>query len=174
MPADLSQPKVKELPWIVTAESLLFTSEIVGKNHNPRILGWAKKIGGFVGSYYTNDEIPWCGLFVAWCMKANEIPITIDNPLSALAWNKFGTKTDPCYGAVMVFSRSGGGHVGFYVSEDSESYHILGGNQSNQVNVTKVAKARFVGARWPSGYEALKTPGRIKRTFDGQLSTNEA
>ena len=165
--------RVKELPWIVTAESLLWTAEIPGSRSNPRIIRWARGIGGWVSNYYKNDDIPWCGLFVGWCMKANGIDITINNPLSAREWNKFGVKTDPCYGCVMVFSRSGGGHVGFYMSEDSSNYHILGGNQSNMVNVTKVAKSRFIGARWPKGYEDLRTPGRIKRTFDGQLSTNE-
>jgi uncharacterized protein (TIGR02594 family) len=165
--------KLKELPWMVTAETLMFTTEISGPRHNTRIMNWAKWIGGWVASYYKNDEIPWCGLFVAWCLKANDIEYGIQNPLSALAWNKVGAKVEPCYGAIMVFSRSGGGHVGFYVSEDSTSYHILGGNQSNQVNIAKVAKSRFVGARWPNGYEKLRVAGRIRRTFDGKLSTNE-
>ena len=165
--------KVKELPWITTAESLMWTKEIPGAKSNPRIIRWAKLIGGSVKSYYDNDDIPWCGLFVGWCMTANKIPINKSTALSALAWNNFGTKTEPCYGCVMVFKRTGGGHVGFYMSEDNDSYHILGGNQSNQVNVTKVAKNRFYGARWPDGYESLKVSGKIKRTFDGKLSTNE-
>lgn len=164
---------VKELPWITTAEELIGTVEIPGSKSNPRIITWAKEIGGWIGNYYENDDIPWCGLFVAWCMKANDISINIDNPLSAVAWNKFGNKTEPCYGCVMVFTRSGGGHVGFYASEDADSYHILGGNQSNQVNITKVSKTRYLGARWPDGFDHLKVPGRIKRTFDGKLSTNE-
>lgn len=167
-------PKVNELPWIVTAESLMFTDEAPGSANNPRIIKWAKGIGGWIASFYTADSIPWCGLFTAHCMRANGIPIGIDNPLSALAWNKFGVKTEPCYGAVMVFSRTGGGHVGFYVSEDESTYHILGGNQSNSVNITRVSKERFVGARWPKGYESLRVPGRIRRTFDGQISKNEA
>jgi hypothetical protein len=74
----------------------------------------------------------------------------------------------------MVFSRKGGGHVGFLLSEDADTYHILGGNQSDTVNVARIAKSRFVGARWPKGYEHLHSPVRIKRTFDGQLSENEA
>lgn len=175
MPVKSSQSqKVKELPWIVTAESLLWTTEIPGSRSNPRIMRWAKSIGGWVANVYNNDDIPWCGLFVGWCMSTNQIKLGIQNPLSALAWNNFGKKVEPCYGCVMVFSRDGGGHVGFYMSEDSESYHILGGNQSNQVNISKVSKARFVGARWPIGYEDYMVPGRIKRTFNGQLSKNEA
>lgn len=167
---------VYELPWLVTAESLLWTKEIPGKGSNKSILSWAKSLKGWNKDYYTNDDIPWCGLFVAHCFLANGInPYDqIENVLSALAWNKFGVKTEPCYGAVMVFSRSGGGHVGFYVSEDSDYYHILGGNQSNEVNITKVDKDRFVGARWPKGWEDYRTPGRIKKKFDGKISYNEA
>lgn len=168
---------VYELPWIVTAESLMFTNETPGSGNNPTIIGWAKNsLRGWGKSYYKQDSIPWCGLFVAHCFMANDINIykDIENPLSALEWNQFGVKTTPCYGAVMVFKRSGGGHVGFYMSEDSSTYHILGGNQSDSVNITRVEKSRFVGARWPKGWEEYKVPQKIVKKFDGKISYNEA
>jgi uncharacterized protein (TIGR02594 family) len=133
-----------------------------------------------VSSIYTNDDIPWCGLFVAHIMNDNGIKYGFNNPLGARSWLKFGEKCDPQYGAVMVFwrgKRNGWtGHVGVYVSEDSNYYHILGGNQSNSVNVTKIAKNRLLGARWPTGYDTLKErfKGRIVKKFDGSVSTNEA
>ena len=166
----------KKLPWMETAKSHMGLREIRGKRHNPKIIRWAKNLGGWVASYYKTDEIPWCGLFTGHCMDDNDIPISIKNPLGARNWNKFGFKTDPRYGAVMVFSRKGGGHVGFYVSEDSKTYHILGGNQSNSVNVTKIAKSRFLGARWPHGFQTLHEMhrGRIRKKFDGKVSKNEA
>ncbi|MEM8948079.1 MAG: hypothetical protein AAGA21_20560 [Pseudomonadota bacterium] len=43
----------------------------------------------------------------------------------------------------------GRGHVGFYWAEDETTYHILGGNQSNEVNVSRYKKDRFLRARWP-------------------------
>ena len=119
---------IKELPWVATAKSYLGTKEIPGKRSNSKIMSWAKNIGGWIKNYYKNDDIPWCGLFVAQCMYANGIDIEIKNPLSARAWNEFGVSTTPRYGAIMVFSRKGGGHVGFYMSEDASYYHILGGN----------------------------------------------
>ena len=166
--------KNKNIPWVDTAIKLIGTSEIPGRRSNSVIIGWARSIGGWIKDYYTNDDIPWCGLLVAHCMRDNDIDVTIKNPLSARAWNEFGIKTSPCYGCIMVFSRKGGGHVGFYVSEDDNYYHILGGNQSNKVNVTKVAKNRFLGSRWPKGYTSIKPKGRIIKRFDGQVSTNEA
>ena len=166
----------RKVPWMETAKSHLGLKEIRGKRHNKKIIQWAKDFGGWVANYYKTDEIPWCGLFTLHCIMDNGIPVKMKNPLGARNWNKFGFKTTPRYGAIMVFSRKGGGHVGFYVSEDSKTYHILGGNQSNSVNVTKIAKSRFLGARWPHGYQSLHDlhDGRIKRKFAGKLSVNEA
>jgi hypothetical protein len=73
----------------------------------------------------------------------------------------------------MVFKRAGGGHVGFYVGEDKDAYHILGGNQSDMVSVARVAKDRHVDARWPSTFSLSKT-GRVWLTARTNLSRNEA
>lgn len=163
----------QRLPWIDTAISLMGTTEVAGKGDNPKIITWAKGIGGWVASFYKEDSIPWCGLFVGHCMKANGIEPAKDM-LSALAWNKFGTKLDePYYGCVIVFKRTGGGHVGFAVSQDKDTYHVLGGNQSDSVNITKIAKARCVGWRWPDYYQLPKVKLPYK-TFNGKLSENEA
>lgn len=161
------------LPWLDTAISLIGTQETPGNADNPRIIQWAKNIGGWVASYYKSDSIPWCGLFVGHCMAANGITPPKDM-LSALAWNNYGTKLkEPMYGCIIVFKRQGGGHVGFAVSQDATTYHVLGGNQSNSVNITRVAKERCVGWRWPDYY---RLPGEKLpvRKFDGKISTNEA
>lgn len=163
----------EKLPWMRTAINLIGTKEIPGRTHNQTILSWAKNIGGWVKDYYKNDEIPWCGLFVAHCMRDNDIDIEISNPLSAREWSNFGTTVKPSYGSIMVFSRTGGGHVGFYVSEDTDYYHILGGNQSNQVNITKIAKSRFLNAVWPKKYYSQYKYNRIVKRFDGKVSINE-
>ena len=162
------------LPWLITAENYMGTKEIVGRRSNSIIMGWAKALGGWIGDYYTNDDIPWCGLFMAACMQENNIHINIKNPLSARAWNEFGEKTTPRFGAIMVFTRRGGGHTGFYISEDDTTYHILGGNQTNTVNIIRVKKNRFIGARWPSEYTYLANTKRIYKQFDGTISDDES
>lgn len=170
------ESRTTSIPWLETAKSEIGLKEIVGSRHNTEILSWAKEgLPKWISDFYTNDEIPWCGLYIAHLMVENDIPVDINNPLSAREWNKFGHKVEPQLGCIMVFSREGGGHVGLYVSEDDKYYHILGGNQSNSVNVTKVAKNRFLGARWPNGYEKLQEQhiGRIEKKFDGKVSTNE-
>jgi uncharacterized protein (TIGR02594 family) len=150
--------------------------EIPGAKNHPTIMSWAKQMG--LASVYTNDEISWCGLFVGWCFFAS-LPDE-DRPanvLGARQWLKFGKEVKPKHGALLVFwrgSRSGWqGHVGFYVGEDAEAYHVLGGNQSDSVNVTRVAKNRLLGARWP-----LSVPdtgaGSVQLDGEGGLSQNEA
>ena len=73
----------------------------------------------------------------------------------------------------MVFTRSGGGHVGFYVSEDKEAYNILGGNQSDKVSVARVGKDRFLEARWPKEVPLPSAPKKVTKKLFGFLSGNE-
>lgn len=169
---------MSEPNWVGVARKYIGTKEIAGPKHNPVILGFAKKIGGWIASFYTKDEIPWCGLFVGNCMVECGYPVKQD-ALSAQSWAKYGTHVEPCLGAIMVFTRSGGGHVGFYIAEDKEAYHILGGNQSNSVSITRVAKNRFLDSRWPPNAPKPKTgavaaSGGTTGKGASKMSTNEA
>ena len=117
-------------------------------------------------------------MFVAHCVGATLPGETLPtNPLGARNWGKFGTKCKPVLGSVLVFwrgSKNGAfGHVGFYHGEDDVAYHVLGGNQSDQVNVARVAKNRLLGARQPATLPPLAT-GPVKRSKTGDLSRNEA
>ena len=150
-------------------------TEIPGPKHSNTILGWAKKIGGWIASYYTNDEIAWCGLFVGFCAQEAGFPFN-QTLLGAKNWLNWGNPVkEPMLGDVLVFSRDGGGHVGFYVGEDKECYHVLGGNQGNQVNVTRILKSRLAGARrckWK-----VAQPANVRKVFleaSGTVSKNEA
>jgi uncharacterized protein (TIGR02594 family) len=78
-----------------------------------------------------------------------EIP---KHPLWALSWSAFGAKPAldrdrgspaAALGDVLVFVRNGGGHVGLYVGEDASAFHLLGGNQSDRVCITRLAKSRL-------------------------------
>lgn len=146
--------------------------EIVGPVHNRTILNWAKEVG--VHEVYTNDEIPWCGLYVAYCCHAQGLQV-VDRPLWALNWNKYGTRVDvPMLGDILTFKRNGGGHVGIYVGEDSTHYHVLGGNQNNSVNVARIAKSRLNQARRTAW--KIAQPINVRRVFleaKGTITTNE-
>jgi len=157
---------------LVQAVSLIGTREIIGKNHNPIILSWAIELGLKV---YTNDEIPWCGLFVAYCAHKAGVEV-VDGPLWALNWAKYGTKeSTPMLGDVLTFKRDGGGHVGLYVGEDRTHYHVLGGNQNNQVNVMRIAKSRLHQARRTAWKIAQPANVRVVNlSSQGIISNNEA
>ena len=157
---------------LLKAVELYGVTETVGSKHNPVIMGWARELG--LDKVYTSDEIPWCGLYTAVVIHRAQRPV-VEGPLWALNWNKFGVQvTTPMLGDILTFSRKGGGHVGFYVGEDSAAYHVLGGNQGNKVSVTRIAKSRLSQARRPA-YNSQ--PSNIRRVFlaaNGALSINEA
>jgi uncharacterized protein (TIGR02594 family) len=164
------------MPWLEEAVHLLGIREKPGVGSSAEIMNWAKTLG--IKSY-DDDDVPWCGLFVAHCM-GSQLPAEVlpANPLGARSWATFGFQTTPRVGAVMVFwrkSKDGGlGHVGLYWAEDEQSYQILGGNQGDAVSFASVAKVRLIEARWPRTAPA-PTIGTRTAKEDGQLlSQNEA
>ena len=161
---------VVEPKWVVEARRRIGEREIPGPKHNSWIAaGWGK-LGA---RWFNDDETPWCGFFVAHCLQEAglSIPSAAQFP-RALAWSNWGQECSPAVGAVAVFKRSGGGHVGFLVGESAADYYVLGGNQANMVNIMPLAKNRFVGTRWPS---TLPLPnGGLPRMTGGTVSTNEA
>ena len=163
--------------WLSTARALVGVHEGVGPVVNPVIIDWARQEGGWVERFYHDDEIPWCGLFVGHCLQVAGITGPA-NPLSALAWADWGVGLDPaalCMGAILVFKRQGGGHVGFYVGEDpdGQALHILGGNQSDQVSVTRIVRTRLFAARWPRDVP-LEGRGACPRILQVGLSRKES
>lgn len=161
--------------WYEEARKHLGLREYPGSRHNPTIMAWARRLGAKVlGMNYTNDETPWCGLFVAHCIEsAGWEPAKI--AVRAKAWATWGRQLNaPRLGCVLVFDREGGGHVGFYAGENATHYYVIGGNQGNSVSEMLLKKDRLVqgGMRWPVGPEL--PPAKIVRRTGGVVSTNEA
>lgn len=156
-----------EPAWLVEARKHMGLKEISGPRHNAKILGWVKKLGG----WFTDDETPWCGTFVAACMQAAGKPVP-KHWYRAKDWMDWGKPCAPRLGAVAVFGRRGGGHVGFAVGESRENIYVLGGNQSNAVNIMPIAKTRLLGFRWPEDEHVPSAP--LPRMSGGTVSRNEA
>jgi len=167
LPRPADPDEVDDFPWMLTAKRLNGTQEF-DEGDNEVILQWARDLGGSVARDYKHDSIAWCGLFTAYCLFVNGIE-PVKDPLWALNWAKWQEGVSPAYGCVLVFRRNGGGHVGFYISEDDYYYHVLAGNQSDEVNVSRVSKAQFVSSRWPSDYIGVYKPTRIRKKFDGKV-----
>jgi len=163
---------------IKEAVKLLGVEETIGGKNNPVILDWAKEVEeacrfGKLG--YTADSIPWCGLFVSVvAVRAGYATQVPHHPLWAQNWRTFGVKSnEPSLGDVLVFQRPGGGHVGFYVAEDDEAFHVLGGNQSDKVCITRVAKDRMIETR-SCPFKVRPLFARpFKMSSDDDLSHNE-
>jgi uncharacterized protein (TIGR02594 family) len=163
--------------------------EIAGAASNPTILAWADEVGtatksayaDWAADYYNADAIPWCGLFVALCAvrAAQGRPERMPEHkyLSALEWKNWGAPVlvkDALVGDVGVSQRDGGGHVFLIVGEDPTHFHILGGNQSDQVNIVRKAKAEVVAVRRPP-YRALPPGARkVMLTPAGAVAGREA
>jgi uncharacterized protein (TIGR02594 family) len=144
-------------------------AEIRGPRHNSKIIGWLDKLG----AWWRDDETPWCGVFVAHCVQDVGLPYP-KYYMRAKAWVDYGSLLRPdrlAPGAILVFDRAGGGHVGFYVGEDDGHYFVLGGNQGNAVNVMKLGKGRLLASRWPKGEPVI---GGYVFMRGGKVSTNEA
>lgn len=156
----------------------LGVQEVVGKGSNKTIMSWRDELNqaGIRISGYSDDDIAWCGLFAAIVSyrRMKNAGDIVKDPLWARNWAKYGIKSPQAgLGDVLIFSRNGGGHVGFYVAEDSSAYHVLGGNQSNKVCITRVAKDRCIAVRRPP-YKV--TPESVKPFFvkaSGSFSVNE-
>lgn len=174
LPAEYRWLSDEDGPRILKEMLALYgTIETPGPANNPTILKWATSIG--YGNVYNRDEIPWCGLVIAYAAQQAgwDVPI---NPLWARNWLKWGTPTTPAMlGDVLVFKRGSAGHVALYVGEDKNNFHILGGNQSDAVNIKTKSKKELLGSRrcpW-----RVSEPDNIRKVLlsvRGQASTREA
>lgn len=164
----------KREPWIEVGLETLGWHE---DRDNARLRAWLKRDGKTLGD---PDSLPWCGDWVETCIKialpgeALAGPLG-ENPYWAQNWQHLGMRVEPSLHAVGVFTRpGGGGHVGFLVGQDSTHFHVLGGNQSDSVNVTRIEKGRLIAARWPKSYDGQPKPLPTRSAGDLSISTNEA
>lgn len=155
--------------WIGNARRYLGTAEIPGRDTSPVIKRWLTELK----AWWTDDETPWCGVFVAEICRQSGLERPA-NWYRALAWKGWGEELLwPELGAVVVFERQGGGHVGFVVGEDQKHrLMVLGGNQGNRVSIAPFERARAVAYRWPIGVTRVHLLPLI-RSIDPN-STNEA
>ena len=159
---------------LMEAIKLIGTSEIPGIKNNPTIMGWAKEL--LIQDIYTNDDTAWCGLFVAITQfRAGREPLHNYGILRAREWANYGIKAEKAELAdILVFQRPGGGHVGYYVGEDDTCYHVLGGNQSNTVNIIRIEKSRCIAIRRVNYNSKPENVRTIALSNTGIVSTNEA
>lgn len=141
------------------ALSLHGLKEIVGSRHEKLIVEFFKEVGH---SWIKTDETPWCCAFMGACLKKGGYHYLKE--VAARKYLKYGTPTEtPKIGDIVIFKRGNSswqGHVAFYVREDEEYIHVLGGNQSNAVNISRYPKSKLLG------YRRIKQPKAVKGVLD--------
>jgi len=109
----------------------------------------------------------WCAAFVNWCLKEAGSPYL--GYATASSWLEFGTPLSAAvHGCIVVMpamSSTGGGtgHVGFFVKQEGKLTCVLGGNQHDEVNITRYG-IKPVGYRWPTRFNHLLTQPSDTRT----------
>jgi len=163
---------------LVQALRLYGTLEGSGAANNPLILAWADEIGQDVGMKYTQDETPWCGLFMGVVAKrAGYQPPKIC--VRASSWDTWGNPValkDMSLGDAVRLERPGGGHIALCVGHDVQGkVHLLGGNQSNAVNIMRFDMSRIAAVRrCPFPNFQPKNVRPVLLAASGQVSHNEA
>ncbi len=157
--------------WLLEAQRYIGVKEIKGAKHNSFIILWLKTLS----AWWSDDEVPWCGVFAAHCMKKAECKLP-RYWMRAKDWLNWGQElSEPCVGCIVVFERQGGGHVGFVVGQDAnKNIMVLGGNQGDAVKVSPFDVSRVVGYRWPSEYLLPVTKNLPILKNNENLSKNES
>lgn len=142
-----------EKRWVTLARKFIGLKETKGPQHNPEIVQMWRDIKR---SGIKDDETPWCAAFVGSMLERCNVRSTRFE--GARSYEGWGEKlAEPVPGCVVVFSRDGGGHVGFVVGQDPMgNLLVLGGNQADAVNIKAFPRSRATAYRWPTG-EPLPT-----------------
>jgi uncharacterized protein (TIGR02594 family) len=162
----------QELPWIVEGKKVFGLHEV---RDNAALKAWLRSDGKTLGD---PKALPWCGDYLETAIK-NSLPNEpfvgplAQNPYWARNWVNFGIETEPVYGAIVVLSRGSGGHVGFLVGQDSNTMYLLGGNQGDTVNISRMDKNRVLAYRWPATFANPKRPVPTMSASAIPLSVNE-
>jgi len=123
------------------------TKEIVGKENNPAIVAMFQEIGF---EWVKDDETSWCSAALNFVCK--KLGYERSGKLDAKSWLKMPIVVlKPSLGDIVVFYRGDvkgwQGHVGLFINWDEKNIWVLGGNQSDSVNITSYPRERLLGFR---------------------------
>lgn len=139
-----------DFPWLQIALGEVGAKEFPGNSDNPRIVEYLHSTN-LSAPAKDNDETYWCSAFVNWCVERSGYEGT--DSAWARSWLNWGKAIKkPHKGCIVVFKRGSGGHVGFFMGEKEKKIRVLGGNQSDEVNISLYSKSDFLGYRVPGNF----------------------
>ena len=149
---------------LAAAAKEIGVKEVPGKGNNPQVVKY-HKYATVKNDKGMDDSVPWCASFVAYCLE--QVGMGSTNNKAARSYLKWGVSSakDPLPGDIVVFwrgSRTGWmGHVGFLVEKKlNGELYVLGGNQSDEVNVKKFRPTQLLDIRRSSKMHKLSPQER--------------
>ena len=119
-----------------------------GIESDPEILEWIRE---YFPGITDDSEVAWCSIFMNHVADLAGLERT--GKATARSWLDVGIEIDqPKTGDVVIFWResinSWKGHVGIYINDRGDGrIRVLGGNQSNAVNIRSYSKGQVLGYR---------------------------
>lgn len=133
--------------------------------NNPKVVAYFKDSGN---PGVKDDETAWCAAFVGAMLRRAGMKSTgALNARSYLDWGTPVDRKDAQPGDVVIFKRGNSswqGHVAFFVKDRGALLDVLGGNQSNAVNIKGYSAKGLLGIRRATGAAHVKkTPASATR-----------
>lgn len=142
--------------------------------NNPKVVAYFKDSGN---AGVKDDETAWCAAFVGAMLKRAGLKGTGKlNARSYLEWGTPVDRKDAKPGDIVIFKRGNSswqGHVAFFVKDRGALIDVLGGNQSDAVNVKGYQAAMLLGIRRASAKAKPTTAPKkpAQRVSDPKAST---
>lgn len=150
---DLDNPRLpsKNEKILRIAQYEIGVKEVQGSGNNPKVVEY-HRYASKNNRVEQPDDVPWCSSFV--CYLAEKSGMQSTNSMMARSWLKWGTsvKEEPAPGDIVVYwrgNKSGWkGHVGIFLGTNRNGSIItLGGNQSDEVNITAYSPDKLLDIR---------------------------
>ncbi|GEP58356.1 phage tail tip lysozyme [Reyranella soli] len=148
-----------EPPWLTVARAEM----VRGVSETPDLRNTAdiKAYLRAAGLDDPGDKTPWCGAFLAFCVKTCGVKEIEDSVVKsaglASSWENWGNPVAEPFpvGTVVVLNDNAGnaGHVGLIAGSDAANIQVLGGNQGggsvgpDKVGIVPLAKAKIRATR---------------------------
>ncbi len=138
------------------AQRFIGVDEVSGNSSNPLVLAMLK----LDQNWPEGDHVPWCSAFVNYVTWLLRLPRS--KSLRARSWLNVGSSISLDLASVgfdvVILKRGTGnqpgadvidapGHVGLFGGVEGSKVLILGGNQSDSVNVSRYPANRILGIR---------------------------
>lgn len=150
--------------WLDVARAEMGVMERPGPANNPRIVEYFAAAGH---REVKNDATAWCAAFANFCLEEAGVRGTMS--LAARSFQRWGKKTKPVPGAIVVLPRGSGwqGHVEIVDKVEGEFFWAIGGNVGNSVRRSHRRVVDAIDFRWPSTTGNSRT---IKASVAGTIS----